>query len=226
MLMSGPTEASAHQVAMPDARAAAGAEELLVDARAVIGDDARAVAAIADTLGLDFVDAVRLLVECRGKVLVAGLGISGTTARRIAHVLSLAGTPALFVHAADGLHGGLGAVSDGDVVIAISRGGDTGELNEFVRRARLQGAQALGIVHSRDVPLAGLVDIALEATLPEGVDPGGMINTGSSLAAAALGDALAMAAMRARGYPWSSFEFTHPGGAVGKLIEQRGQGRS
>ena len=205
-------------------RQAAGPADLLRIAEGVIADDARAVAAIGQKLGPEFVEAVLLLSGCRGKVLVAGLGVSGATARRVAHILSVAGTASLFVHAADGLHGGLGSVSEGDVLIAISRGGDTDELNEFVRRAKLKGAQVVGMTQSRKVPLGQLVDIALEVVVPGDVDPGGMIGTGSSLAASALGDALAIATMKVRGYTWSNFEFTHPAGAVGKVIHEREHG--
>ena len=197
------------------------AAELLGIGRSVVADDIRAVTTMAGSIGPGFVEAVRLLSGCRGKVLVAGLGISGTTARRIAHLLSVAGTPALFVHAADGLHGGLGAVSGGDLLIAISHGGQTDELNEYVRRAKLRGAQVIGMSQSRAVPLAQLADVALEVRVPDDVDPGGLIGAASSLATCALGDALAIAAMRARRYSWSSFGFTHPGGAVGKLIQQQ-----
>jgi D-arabinose 5-phosphate isomerase GutQ len=218
--MASPGQSLHERANGPDVSSA----EILGIARTVVADDARAIATMAGNIGPGFVDAVLLLSGCRGKVLVAGLGASGATARRIAHLLSVAGTPALFVHAADGLHGGLGAVSDGDVLIAVSKGGETDELNEYVRRAKQRGAQVIGMTRSRTVPLARLADVALEVVVPDDVDPGGLIGTGSSLATCALGDALAMATMRARGYTWSSFEFTHPGGAVGKLIQQREQG--
>jgi len=193
------------------------AADLLDTARTVIANDARAVSTVGENLGVDFIEAARLLLACRGKVLVAGLGTSGATARRIAHLLSVTGTASLFVHAADGLHGGLGSVSEGDVLIAISKGGETDELNEFVRRARELGARIISMTCSRKAPLARLADVSLEVPVPDDVDPGGMIGTGSSLATCALGDALAMATMRARGYAWSSFEFIHPAGLVGKL---------
>lgn len=215
------TQPPASQVDQP----MTGAGDLLHIGRAVISDDARAVAALGEKIGADFVEAVLLLSSCRGKVLVAGLGISGATARRVAHVLSVAGTPSVFIHAADGLHGGLGSVSEGDVLIAISRGGETDELNEFVRRAKEKGARVIGMTESRGVPLAQLVDVVLEVEVPGDVDPAGLIGTGSSLAASALGDSLALATMRARGYAWSSFEFTHPAGAVGKLIYKREHGK-
>lgn len=200
------------------------ARELLDIARRVVADDARAVGALGDSLGADFVEAVRLVAHCQGKVLVAGLGTSGASAQRFAHLLSVTGTPSFFVHPADGLHGGLGSVSDSDVLVAISKGGQTDELNEFVSRARQRGARVITITGARGVPLTELADVSLEAKVPDDVDPGGMIGMGSSLATCALGDALAMASMRVRGYAWSSFEFTHPGGAIGKLIQQREHG--
>ena len=197
------------------------AADLLGIGRSVVADDIRAITVMAGNIGPGFAEAVRMLAGCQGKVLVAGLGTSGATARRIAHMLSVAGTPALFVHAADGLHGGLGAVSEGDVLLAISRGGQTDELNEYVRRAKRRGVRVISMSQSRSVPLARLADVALEVLVPDDVDPGGLIGTASSLATCALGDALAIAAMRVRGYSWASFGFTHPGGAVGRLIRQR-----
>jgi len=189
--------------------------------REVIAADARAVAEAGRNLGSAFVDAVALLSQCQGKVLVTGLGTSGATARRIAHLLSVAGTPALFIHPADGLHGGLGGVGAQDVLIAISKGGESDELNEFVRRAKQRGARTVSMTGRPVSPLALLCDVALRIVVPDDVDPGGMIATASSLAASAVGDALAIATMRARGYSWQSFELTHPGGAVGKMIERR-----
>lgn len=194
--------------------------------RNVVAADARAIAEAARNLDGAFADAVTLLSQCQGKVLVAGLGTSGTTARRIAHLLSVAGTPAFFIHPADGLHGGLGGVSAQDVLVAISKGGESDELNEFVRRAKQRGARTVSLTGDARSPLALLCDIALRIVVPDDVDPGGMIATASSLAASAVGDALAMATMRARRYSWQSFEFTHPGGAVGKMIGRRGEAQA
>jgi arabinose-5-phosphate isomerase len=196
-------------------------DALLSIGRSVIRGDGQALAMVEAGLGEHFVAAVRLLLEVRGKVLVAGMGTSGATARRIAHLLSCGGTPALFVHPADGLHGGLGAVAADDAIIAISRDGESDELNEFCRRARAGGARVIALTGTPESPLGVLADRVLPVVTPPESDPGGMMAMGSAIAACAVGDALAVTLMRLRGYPWERFEASHPGGAVGKRIEAR-----
>ena len=195
---------------------------LLDVGRSVVRGDRAALAMVEDRLAGDFVATVRLLLGVRGKVLVTGMGTSGSTARRIAHLLSCGGTAALFVHAADGLHGGLGAVGAEDCVIAISKGGQSDELNEYCRRARDIGARVVALTAEADSPLGRLADQVLTVTTPPDSDPGEMMAMGSAIAACAVGDALSVALMRLRGYPWERFESSHPGGAVGKRIEARG----
>jgi arabinose-5-phosphate isomerase len=195
---------------------------LLDVGRSVIRGDRAALAMAEDELGADYVAAVHLLLGVRGKVLVAGMGTSGATARRIAHLLSCAGTAALFVHPADGLHGGLGAVRADDCIIAISKGGESDELNEYCRRAGALGAPVIALTAEPGSPLGQLADRILPVVTPPETDPGEMMAMGSALAACAVGDALAVALMRLRGYPWERFESSHPGGAVGKRIEARG----
>lgn len=195
-------------------------EAALALARRTVERDAAAVAAVVPQLGESFVDALRLLLTCKGKVLVSGMGTSGATARRIAHLLSVGGTPAVFVHAADGLHGGLGAVTEADCVIAISKGGESDELNEYVRRVRDRRARVLTMTATPDSTLARLGDVRLVIDTPSGVDPGEMIAMGSALAMSSVGDALTVALMEIRRYPWEAFMHTHPGGAVGHRIQR------
>jgi arabinose-5-phosphate isomerase len=190
--------------------------------RSVIRGDRAALAMVEDELGAEFVATVRLLRHVRGKVLVTGMGTSGATARRIAHLLSCGGTAALFVHAADGLHGGLGAVERGDCLIAISKGGESDELNDYCRRAKVRGASLVAMTAEASSTLAQLADQVLLVVTPPESDPGDMMAMGSAIGACAVGDALAVALMRLRGYPWERFESSHPGGAVGKRIEARG----
>lgn len=195
-------------------------EAALALARRTVERDAAAVAAVLPQLGESFVEALRLLLSCKGKVLVTGMGTSGATARRVAHLLSVGGTPAVFVHAADGLHGGLGAVTEADCVVAISKGGESDELNEYVRRVRDRRARVLTMTATPDSTLAGLGDVRLVIDTPTGVDPGGMIAMGSALAMCSVGDALTVALMEIRRYPWEAFMHTHPGGAVGHRIQR------
>jgi D-arabinose 5-phosphate isomerase GutQ len=195
-------------------------EEVLAQARAVIRHDAAAAEGVAAQLGDSFIEAAERLLACRGKVFVTGMGTSGATAERMAHLFSCAGTPAMFIHAADGLHGGLGAVTAQDALVALSRGGASDELNEFVRRAKARGAAIIAITSTPASQLGQLADIVLEIHSPIAAEPGGRLAMGSTVAAAVLGDALAIVLMNRRGYDWQSFEFTHPAGAVGKRAAQ------
>jgi arabinose-5-phosphate isomerase len=189
--------------------------EALDAGRELLGLEAAAVSAVR--LDETFHRAVDLVLSAPGRVLVAGVGTSGPIAHRLAHLLSASGTPALYLHPADALHGGLGAVIGGDVVVTVSKGGRSAELNEFAARCKERGARLVVLTGAPESPLAALADVAV--TLPEtpGADPGGVIAMGSSLAAAAWGDAFAWVLMRLRGYSWESVLHAHPAGAVGHL---------
>ena len=192
------------------------ASALKAAALQTIENDGAAVSCAKDAVNEKFVDVVCLLSECSGKVVMTGSGTSGAVAVRGAHLLSVAGTPAFFLSPSDGLHGGLGAIGNDDVVIAISKGGTSSELNEFCSRAKELARSLVAITARGDSPFAQLADhVLLLRTAPE-ADLGSVIATGSSLAAGALLDALVEACRLLRGYEWKSFFFTHPGGEVGK----------
>jgi arabinose-5-phosphate isomerase len=190
-------------------------QEALEAAVALLAAESRAVGSIADRLDGDFLRAVELLRSCAGKVIVSGVGTSGTVARRLAHLLSVTGTPALFLHPADALHGSLGAIDEADVVIVISKGGGSGEVNEFATRARQLGASVLVLTSTRVSSLAEGATLAVVLPVEEAGEPGGMIAMSSTLASSAWGDALALVLMRLRSYGFDRVLFTHPGGAVG-----------
>lgn len=184
------------------------------EARRLIVAESAAVAAIADQIDDTFDQAVEMLLALSGKVIVIGSGTSGAIARRFAHLLSVCGTPSFFLIAADGLHGTVGAVTAGDLVIAISKGGESAELTGFVQLAKDRGAQSIALTANTSSPLGQLVDLAVPIDSST-ADPGGVIAMGSTLATAAWGDALAMALMKRRDYTWKSVLHSHPGGAVG-----------
>ena len=189
---------------------------ILTAARRVIAANAAAVSAAETALGETFVNVCRLLASGSGKVLVTGSGTSGAIAIRAAHLLSVAGTPAFYLAPADGLHGGLGVLRGEDSVIAISKGGGSAELNEFCRRARRLAGCLIAITASPESELAVLADHVLPLTLPADADLGAIIATGSSLAAAALLDAITDVTRMMRGYRWDQVIYTHPAGAVGR----------
>lgn len=192
-------------------------EQLLGLARALVEAEMLGLADLVASLDDQLLRVAERLVVTPGKVLTAGLGTSGLIARRMAHLLSVTGTPALFVHPADALHGTLGAVTAADALIAISKGGQTAELNEFVRRSRDRGAWVVVITSEPGSPFGQLGDetVVLHGRI-EG-EPGGMIAMGSTLVTAAWGDALAVTAKELRGYRWNEVLAIHPGGAVGQM---------
>jgi D-arabinose 5-phosphate isomerase GutQ len=179
--------------------------------------DLEAAAVSAVRLDDSFATAVELVLSAPGRIIVAGVGTSGPVARRLAHLLSACGSPAVYLHPADALHGGLGAVTTGDVVITVSKGGRSAELNDFAARCKERGAHLLVLTGSPDSPLAALADVAVELPDTPGADPGGVIAMGSSLVASAWGDAFTWALMRLSGYSWESVLQAHPAGAVGHL---------
>ena len=192
-------------------------DDLLELARSVVRSEAAGIADLESQLDERLLAAARMLIEAPGKVLTSGVGTSGQTARRLAHLLSVTGTPALYVNPVDGLHGGLGALGRGDVLVVVSKNGDGDEVHEFVERARGLAAPVIVLSSVADSRLAVLGDLTVILSVPRAADPGGIVAMGSSLVFSAWGDALAMVAMRLRGYRWEQVLFAHPGGAVGRL---------
>ncbi len=194
--------------------------EILNLARETIQLESKAVAGAADQLDGHFVEAARILLECKGHVLVAGSGTSRSVGERMAHLLSCCGTPSLFIHPGDSQHGLSGALRSEDVLIALSKGGETEEVNYLVKVARQRDLKIIGITEKPESTLGKTSDVCLKMVAPEGVDPYGMIATGSSLVNSALGDALCVVLLQMRGYSLESFSKTHPGGAVGRKIKE------
>ena len=193
-------------------------------AREVIDREAQGVRALAGQMDESLVEVVDLLYTCRGHVLVTGAGTSHAIAQRLAHLLSCSGTPALCVSAADSLHGASGAVTANDVVYAISKGGRTAEINQFVEIARARGARVIAQTEDPDSPLGRLADAVYPVRAVGEVDPYGMIATGSSLVSGAAGDVLCVLLLERRGYTRDQFGATHPGGAVGeRLAKEEGR---
>jgi len=160
-----------------------------------------------------------LVGQVTGKVITSGLGTSGTVARRLAHLLSVTGTPAFYLSPSDGLHGGSATGVSGDMLIAISKGGESDELIEMASIMKDRGVKIVAMSASRDNPLAREADYV--ALVDSSVaDPGGIVAMGITLAQGAYGDALALLLMERKGYRWSQVVQSHPGGAVGKHGEE------
>jgi arabinose-5-phosphate isomerase len=193
-------------------------EEIIIKANEVISLEAKAVAGLQEQLGRTIIDVARMIFECQGHVLVAGAGTSRAIAQRFAHLLACCGTPGLFISAADAIHGGSGAVTDKDIVYIISKGGQSTEINQFAGICKSNGAKIIAHTEKPDSALGRMADVVYHIVAPEGVDPYGMIATGSSLINGAACDALCVVLLDMRGYTKEQFGKTHPGGAVGLKI--------
>jgi D-arabinose 5-phosphate isomerase GutQ len=195
---------------------ASASDAVLTAGRERIRHEAAALLAVAGALDQSFVDAVRLIRSAPGKVIVVGVGTSGPVARRMAHLLSTSGTASFYLHPGDALHGSLGVIGADDVVLAISKGGLSSEINDFTSLARRRGAKLIALTARRNTPLDEMADVTVVLPQADQSDPGGVIAMGSSLAAAAWGDALAIVLMQISGYGWEQVLNAHPSGAVGQ----------
>jgi arabinose-5-phosphate isomerase len=196
--------------------------ERLERLKSTLKKEAQILAELAETLDDHASAAVDLLLSTRGHVLVGGAGTSNPVARRFAHLLSCSGRPALFISAADALHGGSGAVTPADTVVLFSKGGKTREVNEFARIAKQRGARLVAFTEAPESELGRMAEVAVKIKVPAESDPFGMVATASSLANAAVADAICEAILAESGYSLASFASTHPGGAVGEKIELGG----
>ena len=187
-------------------------------AQRVLQIEARAITALQARLDQNFLQAVNAILACRGRVIVCGLGKSGHIGRKIAATLASTGTPAYFVHAAEAAHGDLGMITANDIVIAISNSGENGELLTIVPLIKRQGGQLIALCGNPDSSLAKEADINLDAGVEEEACPLNLAPTASTTAALALGDALAVALLDARGFGAQDFARSHPGGALGRRL--------
>jgi arabinose-5-phosphate isomerase len=187
-------------------------------ARKVLQTEAAAILALVDRLDECFEQAVRLLLECRGRVLVTGMGKSGIICRKIAATLSSTGTPGLFLHPAEAIHGDLGVLQPDDVVLALSYSGETDELLRLLETIKRLGARLIAITGVPSSTLARAADVALDCHVSEEACPLNLVPTASTTAALALGDALAMTLLVAKGFRQEDFARLHPGGKLGKQL--------
>ena len=194
-------------------------QEMLARARAVVDCESQAVAGLKTQFTAQLATVAEMLLDCPGHVLIAGAGTSRAIAQRFAHLLACCGTPALFISAADAIHGGAGSVTNRDIVYIISKGGQSAEINRFAQIAKDRGARIIAHTEKPDSPLGRLSDAVFHIVAPESVDPYGMIATGSSLTNAAACDVLCVLLLELRGYTKGQFGQTHPGGAVGVKLE-------
>ncbi|SCC91583.1 D-arabinose 5-phosphate isomerase [Thiomonas sp. X19] len=198
-------------------------EQALQLGRNTLQIEAAAVLALAERIGQPpladaFTAAVRCILACSGRVVVSGMGKSGHIARKLAATLASTGTPAYFVHPADASHGDLGMVTDADVFIALSNSGESEELVRIVPLIKRLGAKLITITGRVDSTLAQHADIHLDCAVEQEACPMNLAPTASTTAQLALGDALAVALLDARGFGPDDFARTHPGGSLGRKL--------
>jgi arabinose-5-phosphate isomerase len=187
-------------------------------ARKVLETEAAAILALVDRLDDRFDAAVQLLRECTGRVILTGMGKSGIICRKIAATLTSTGTPALFLHPAEAIHGDLGVIRGDDVIVALSYSGETDELLRLLETIRRLGARLIAITGGPKSTLAEAADVALDCSVIEEACPMNLVPTASTTAALALGDALAMTLLVEKGFRQEDFASLHPGGKLGRRL--------
>ncbi|MDP3483858.1 MAG: KpsF/GutQ family sugar-phosphate isomerase [Sulfuricella sp.] len=187
-------------------------------ARQVLSIEAKAIEALIARLDDKFTSALQLILHCRGRVVVSGMGKSGHIARKIASTMASTGTPAFFVHPGEASHGDLGMITDHDVLIALSNSGESPELLTIVPIIKRKGAKLISMTGNPASTLAREADVHLDASVAQEACPLGLAPTASTTAALALGDALAIALLDARGFGAEDFARSHPGGALGRRL--------
>ncbi len=190
----------------------------LEEARDVLRAEARAIQALADRLGPEFLDAVQTIRACRGHLVVTGMGKAGLVGQKISATFASTGTPSIFLHPAEAYHGDLGRVVREDVVLALSTSGETAEVVRLLPPLRQIGAAILAVTSSRDSTLGRNADLVIELGRIEEACPLGLAPSASTAAILALGDALAFCVLTARGFDREKFAFYHPGGELGRKL--------
>jgi arabinose-5-phosphate isomerase len=193
-------------------------QQIIDEGRRTITVEAESLRELGLRLDGKFVRAVQMLAACQGKVVVTGVGKSGIICRKIAATLASTGTPALFLHPTEGLHGDLGVLSKQDLVIAISYSGTTEELTKIIPAVKRQGLPLLALTGKMESELAQSCDLTLDISVSREACPLGLAPTTSTTVTLALGDALAAALLALKGFSADDFALRHPGGALGRRL--------
>lgn len=204
--------------AAPEGREALSTAEVLERARRVIRQEAEAVAALEPRIGEEFAAALEAVLAAPGRVIVSGIGKSGIVGRKIAATLTSTGTPALFLHPVEALHGDLGVVGPGDVALLLSKSGESEELHGLVEYLVRAGVRVVALTGRPGSSLARQAEVVLDCSVAEEACPHDLAPTCSTTAALAMGDALAVALLLRRGFGREDFARLHPGGALGRRL--------
>lgn len=193
------------------------AQAILAAGREAAEAEANAVMAVAGQLDQSFVDCVSLIENTTGKIIAFGSGTSGSVARRFAHLMSVSGTPAVFIHPMDALHGTMGAIETDDLVFTFSKGGESTEINNLCRKLKEKDITIVAVTESPESTMARLANVVVKLHTAEGGDPGEVLAMASTLVAGVWGDALARVLMRKEHRTWAETLWLHPAGAVGMM---------
>jgi len=191
---------------------------MLEHARKVLRVEADAIYALIDRLDGEFTRAVDIIMSCKGRVVVTGMGKSGLIGKKIAATLASTGTPALFLHPAEGIHGDLGMVMRGDVIIAISNSGTTEEIVKILPVFKRLDVRIIAMTGGADSVLAKAADVTIDVGVKEEACPLGLAPTASTTATLAMGDAIAITLLEERGFKSEDFACFHPGGRLGRRL--------
>src|SRR5512134_2314747 len=192
--------------------------QMIARGRRVLATEADAVAALEHRLDDSFARACTLLLGCEGRIVVTGMGKSGHVACKIAATLASTGSPAFFVHPAEAIHGDLGMITPKDVVLALSNSGETAELLTILPVIKRLGVPLVALTGHGDSTLSRYATVTLDVSVPEEACPLNLAPTASTTAALAMGDALAIAMLEARGFTPEDFARSHPGGSLGRRL--------
>ena len=195
--------------------------EIIRFATQIIDNEANAISNLKAKLDDDFAEVVELILENKGNLVFSGIGKSAIIAQKIVATMNSTGTTAVFMHAADAIHGDLGMVREGDIVVILSKSGETSEIKVLVPLIKLRGNKIVAMVGNRQSYLASQADYVLDVTVDEEAVPGSLAPTSSTTAQMVMGDALALILMRCRGFSTEDFAKFHPGGALGKQLYLR-----
>src|SRR5690606_6660710 len=193
-------------------------QQLLARARRVLDTEIAAIAAVRERLQVPFVEACRLLHECKGRVVVSGMGKSGHIGNKVAATLASTGTPAFFLHPAEAGHGDIGMITADDVLLAISNSGETAELLTILPVIKRLGVPIVVMTGKPQSTLAKAAAVVLDVSVPEEACPHDLAPTAGRAAPLAVGDALAVAILEARGFTQEDFARSHPGGSLGRRL--------
>jgi arabinose-5-phosphate isomerase len=194
------------------------AQESIASAREVLRIESEAVAKLSQRVGSEFAYAVELVLRCTGRVIITGIGKSGIVGKKIAATLTSTGTSTIFLHPAEGVHGDLGMVLKNDLVICISKSGDTDEITKLIPMFKKIGVPIITMTGNLRSALAQRSDVVLDVGVEEEACPHDLAPTASTTATMAMGDALAVALLKRRNFKSEDFAFLHPGGSLGKKL--------